>query len=86
MMMGKLTDFEIIESAFCYTTKVVVRGILDKHRPNGKKPLYRRVVVHIPRMYRMGNKIICHPSFIPRLKQALQQSRVLEINYVETKR
>lgn len=85
-MMAHFPDFQIIESAYCYTTKVVVRGIFDKRRPNGKKPLYRRVVVHIPRMYRMGNKIICHPSFIPRLKQALQQSRVVEINYVETKR
>ena len=87
MMMGQLIGFEIIESAYCYTTKVVVRGILDKRRPNGKKPLYRRVVVHIPRIYRMGNNLICHPSLIPRLKQALQQSRViLEINNVETKR
>ncbi len=73
-MLGQITGLRIIESAHCYTTKVVVRGIADSRRPNGKKPLYRRVVVQVPKMYRVGNDVICHPSLIPRIKQAFQQS------------
>ena len=78
-MLGQLTGLRIIESASCYETKIVVRGIADKRRPNSKKPLYRRVAVRIPRMYRVGNDIICHPSFVPRIRQAFQQSRAADV-------
>lgn len=68
-MLGLITGLRIIESDKCYTTRIVVRGIADKRRPNGKKPLYRRVVIHTPKMYRTGNDIICHPSLMNDLKR-----------------
>ena len=71
-MLGYITG---LESKYCYTTKLIVRGISDSHRPNGKKPLYMRVVVKVPRMYRMGNDIICHPSLIPIIKQKIQAAQ-----------
>lgn len=68
----------MIVSKHCYKTKTVVRGICDSRRPNGKKPLYRRVTIHIPLMYKVGNDIVCAPEFEARIRQAFQQSRALD--------
>lgn len=77
-MLGQISGMKLIVSNHCYKTKIVVRGIADKHRPNGKKPLYRRVVIRIPLMYRMGDSIVCAPEFEPHIRQAFQQSRALD--------
>lgn len=77
-MLGQISGMKLIVSNQCYKTKTVVRGIVDKRRPNGKKPLYRRVVIRIPLIYRMGNSIVCAPEFEARIRQAFQQSRALD--------
>ena len=76
-MFGQF-GMRIIVSKFAYKTKTVVRGICDSRRPNGKKPLYRRVTIHIPLMYKVGNDIVCAPEFEARIRQAFQQSRALD--------
>ena len=73
-MLGQISGFKLIFSNHCYKTKTVVRGIADKRRPNSKKPLYKRVVIHIPLIYRMGDSIVCAPELEPHIRQTFQQS------------
>ena len=77
-MLGQITGMKIIVSKFAYKTKTVVRGIADSRRPNRVKPLYRRVTIHIPLMYKIGNDIVCAPEWEARIRQAFQQSRALD--------
>lgn len=77
-MLGQITGMKIIVSKFAYKTKIVVRGIADSRKPNNKKPLYRRITIHIPLMYKVGNDIVCAPEWEARIRQAMQQSRVEE--------
>ena len=72
-MLNQISGMKLIVSNHCYKTKTVVRGISDKRRPNGKKPLYKHVVIRIPLMYLMGNSIVCAPEMVARARQALQQ-------------
>ena len=78
-MLGQISGMKIIVSKFAYKTKTVVRGIADSRRPNRVKPLYRRVTIHIPLMYKVGNDIVCAPEWEARIRQAFQQSRALDV-------
>ena len=78
-MLGQITGMRIIVSRFAYKTKTVVRGIADSRRPNRVKPLYRRVTIHIPLMYKVGNDIVCAPEWEARIRQAFQQSRAADV-------
>lgn len=70
-MFGQILGMRLIVSRHAYKTKTVVRGIADKRRPNNKKPFYRRVVIHIPIMYKMGDVIICAPELLAKIREAL---------------
>jgi hypothetical protein len=64
---------KIITSEFCYKTKIEVRGIADKRRPNNKKPLYRKVKVFYPLAYRTPFGIVCHPSLVEKFRRAIEK-------------
>ena len=79
-MLGEIAGMRIIISKFAYKTKTVVRGIADTHRPNRVKPLYRRVTIHIPLIYKVGNDIVCAPEWEARIRQAFQQSHAADVS------
>jgi hypothetical protein len=70
-MLGQIFGMKVIVSNHCYKTKTVVRGLADKRRPNGKKPLYKRVVIRVPLIYLIAkDSIVCAPEFAARIRQA----------------
>jgi len=65
---------KIISDINAYKTIVRVRGIADVRKPNTRRPIFRRVKVHIPLAYlvKLTNTIIAHPSIVDALKKHAQ--------------
>lgn len=84
-MLGQISGMKLIVSNHCYKIKTVVRGICDSRRPNRVKPLYRRVTIRIPLMYKIGNDIVCAPEWEARIRQVSQQSRAADVATVSHK-
>ena len=68
---------KIITSPNCVKVEIKTVGIADQRRPNGKKPLYRRVVKYTPTAYYLVAKqtIVCHPSILEKLKADLAKKK-----------
>ncbi len=64
---------KIITSPNCVKVEIKTFGIADRRRPNGKKPLYRRIQKITPTAYLLIHQqtIVCHPSLLVKLKAAI---------------
>jgi len=75
--VGTLGGMPIFVDKYCYTTDIRVKGTVDSRRPNCRKPLYKKVVVHTPRMYlAKGIGIFAHPSIVSKLKEQYEKVSV----------
>lgn len=78
-MLAQYSGLRVVVSEFAYEIIVNVRGFPVKNKPNRYRPIYRKVKIIKPLIYRMGDQIICHPSVLAKIQSAVAQSAISTI-------
>lgn len=72
------SKLEIHYSKYCYKKIMKAVGLKSKFKPNTRRPLYKNKIVTTPTVYKIGNKIICHPL----LKDRLLNGKEIDIRII----
>jgi hypothetical protein len=80
--MEDIFGMKVITSPYCYVTKEKVKGIPSRHKPNTRRPLFRKVMVKTPMAYMIGGNnrsMVIPPEWAESMRQHVDsQVRMME--------